>query len=294
MRGGLGAASAGAQVCCGAADNSFMGRPVVLAQIDHPMTFIQSLTAPFRQMAYAVFRQDVRLRRDKGRLRVVLDEPKGSTRQRPPSRAEQKDRKESQELALMREQLATLLDQSPGTRSTMRHLEMVERALEKKGQRALHKLPLEVLEKALPQLEGMVTNWSPVGLAALRSKMAVAIIDREHMDPDAEADAYRTSAVHEPMPDAPQLPEVQQEADDEALAAAYAALGVAVSPVQVQVQVQTQGELSSPAAREVARAQGRAQAREQSRVQARGQSRGQSRDAPGMPGLEIRLLELHE
>jgi hypothetical protein len=242
------------------------------------MSLIQSLTAPFRQMAYAVFRQELRLRRDEGRLRVVLDEPKGSTRPRKVSRAEQKDRKESQELALMREQLATLLDQLPGARSTMRHLEMVERALEKKGQRALHKLPLDVLEKALAQLEGMVTNWSPVGLAALRSKMAVAIIDREHMDPDAEADAYRTSAVHEPMPDAPQQPEVQQEADDEALAAAYAALGVAVSPVQVE----TQGELNSPAAREVAREQERAQAR------------GQSRDAPGMPGLEIRLLELHE
>jgi hypothetical protein len=237
------------------------------------MTFFQRLTAPLRDVANVVFRQDVHLRRDEGRLRVVLDEPKGSTRQRPLTRAEQKLRKDSQELALMREQLATLLDQSTGTRQTMRHLEMVERALEKKGQRALHKLPLEVLEKALAQLEGMVTNWSPTGLAALRSKMAVAIIDREHMDPDAEADAYRTSAVLEHMPDEPQQPEVMQETDDDALAAAYAALGV-VSPVHVE----TQGELSSPAARTVAREA----------------ARGQARAAPGLPGLEIRLLELHE
>ncbi len=237
------------------------------------MTLFQRLTAPLRQVAHVVFRQDVHLRRDEGRLRVVLNEPKGSTRPRTLSRAEQKDRKDSQELALMREQLAALLDQSPGTRQTMRHLEMVERALEKKGQRALHKVPLEVLEKALAQMEGMVTNWSPVGLAALRSKMAVAIIDREHMDPDAEADAYRTSAVLETMPDAPQQPEVQQETDDDALAAAYAALGV-VSPVRIE----TQGELDSPAARQ--------QARESARLQ--------SRTAPGMPGLEIRLLELHE
>jgi hypothetical protein len=237
------------------------------------MTFFQRLTAPLREVAHVVFRQDVHLRRDEGRLRVVLDEPKGSTRPRKLSRAEQKDRKDSQELALMREQLAALLDQSPGTRQTMRHLEMVERALEKKGQRALHKVPLEVLEKALAQMEGMVTNWSPVGLAALRSKMAVAIIDREHMDPDAEADAYRTSAVLETMPDAPQQPDVHQETDDDALAAAYAALGV-VSPVHIE----TQGELNSPAARQ--------QARESARMQ--------SRAAPGMPGLEIRLLELHE
>jgi hypothetical protein len=248
-----------------------MNRP--LAGTPDTMTFFQRLTAPLCEVAHVVFRQDVHLRRDAGRLRVVLDEPKGSTRARIPSRAELKVRKDSQELALMREQLATLLDQSPRTRQTMRHLEMVERALEKKGQRALHKLPLEVLEKALAQLEGMVTNWSPVGLAALRSKMAVAIIDREHMDPDAEADAYRTSAVLETMPDEPQQPEVQQEADEDALAAAYAALGV-VSPVQVE----TQGELSSPAGRQ----------------QARDAARAQSRAAPGLPGLEIRLLDLHD
>ena len=96
-------------------------------------------------------------------------------------------------LLLMLLQLAHVLADGPDTRSTLRHLVFVEHALNRKGLRALDKLPVDVLQRALEQLEGVVSNWSPVGLANLRSKMAVAIIDREHMDPEAEAEHYRTS-----------------------------------------------------------------------------------------------------
>jgi hypothetical protein len=106
-----------------------------------------------------------------------------------------------------------------------------------------------VLQHALAQLEGLVTNWSPVGLASLRSKMAVAIIDRDHLDHDAEADVYRTAAVLE----APcrRRPAVAPEStldpsDDDALAAAYAALG-ALAPGAIE----TQSELGSRSARAV-------------------------------------------
>jgi hypothetical protein len=246
------------------------------------MSIFHRLISPMRHAADIVFRQDVCLRREEGVLRIVLDEPKGSTRVRPPTREELKRRKDKQELALMQQQLASLLDELPETRQTLRHLVFVEQALAKKGQRALHKLPLDVLEKALPQLEGLVTNWSPVGLAALRSKMAVAIIDREHMDLDAEADGYHTSAVldavmheaSEPTPASLPQPEAaySNSDDEEALVAAYAALGV-MAPAEVQ----TQGELASPAARGMARQAARGGARENA-----------------IPGLEIRLLELHD
>jgi hypothetical protein len=130
----------------------------------------------------------------------------------------------------------------PETRQTMRHLVFVEQALAKKGLKALHKLPLDVLQHALAQLEGLVTNWSPVGLASLRSKMAVAIIDRDHLDHDAEADVYRTAAVLDaPCPRPVCAPEsALGPSDDDALAAAYAALG-AVAPGAVE----TQSELGS-------------------------------------------------
>lgn len=166
-----------------------------------------------------------------------------------PSRAELALKKDSAELALMLQQLRALLAELPQARQTLRHLVFVEQALAKKGLRALHKLPLEVLQRALEQLEGLVTNWSPTGLASLRSKMAVAIIDREHMDPDAEADAYRTVAVLDAEPLQEPLPQVESCTDDDALAAAYAALG-SLAPETAAVELHS--ELGSPSARAVA------------------------------------------
>ena len=206
---------------------------------------------PLRQAASAFFRHDVTLRRADVGVRFVLEERHADpSKPKPLSRSEQTARKEKDELDLMKTQLAELLDDMPEARQTMRHLVFVEHALAKKGLRALHKLPMDVLQRALEQLEGLVTNWSPVGLANLRSKMAVAIIDREHMDPDAESDAYRTAAVLDAsLLDTPPTPPVDAaaETEDDALAAAYAALGAA-SPTGVEFQ----GELGSKSTRAMA------------------------------------------
>ncbi|MDP1900660.1 MAG: hypothetical protein Q8K96_09435 [Rubrivivax sp.] len=204
---------------------------------------------PLRQAVAAFFRHDIALRRADDGVHIVLEERAdrpGKTK--PASRAELNARKERQELDVMRLQLAELLGELPETRQTMRHLVFVEQALAKKGLKALRKLPLEVLERALEQLEGLVTNWSPVGLASLRSRMAVSIIDREHMDPDAEVDAYRTAAVFDNTQD-PELAEVQPSSDDEALAAAYAAMGQGAAASE---EVEVQAELGSPSARALA------------------------------------------
>ena len=207
-----------------------------------------SLFSPLRQAAVAFFKHDVALRREEGGVQIVLEE-RGPGGQRPPSRAELARKQEKLEVALMLEQLAGLLDDLPETRQTMRHLVFVEQALARKGLKALHKLPLNVLQHALSQLEGLVTNWSPVGLANLRSKMAVAISDRDHLDHDAEADVYRTAAVLDgPLPPpAVCAPEsALGPSDDDALAAAYAALG-ALAPGAIE----TQAELGSQSARAV-------------------------------------------
>jgi hypothetical protein len=202
-----------------------------------------------RHASAAFFRHDLALRRDEDGLHIVFEErsPAGD-RKRTPTRAELALKKDTAELALMLEQLRALLAELPQARQTLRHLVFVEQALAKKGLRALHKLPLEVLQRALEQLEGLVINWSPAGLASLRSKMAVAIIDREHMDPDAEADAYRTVAVLDTEPLEASLPEVEPCTDDDALAAAYAALGN-LAPETAAVEMH--GELGSPSARAV-------------------------------------------
>jgi hypothetical protein len=213
------------------------------------MSVLLRLLDPFRLAAAAFFKHDIALRRRKDGVHVVLEARSGRSKVKLSKRdalAEQRERSEREELALMLNQLGELLGELPEARQTMRHLVFVEHALGKKGLRSLHRLPLDVLQRALEQLEGLVTNWSPAGLASLRSKMAVAIIDREHMDPNAEADAYRTAAVFDTMPINAALPEVEVRSDDEALAAAYAALG-SYAPGLIEVQA----ELGSPSAHAV-------------------------------------------
>jgi hypothetical protein len=216
------------------------------------MRSLARLFDPLRVAAAAFFRHDLSVRRDGDAVKLVLAERPRSAPVRKPSRAEIVARKEKEELVQIRAELAALLNELPETRQTMRHLVFVEQALAKKGLRALHKVPLDVLQRALEQLEGLVVNWSPVGLANLRSKMAVAVIDREHMDPDAEADAYRTAAILEPAVSAPPKPAVATRSEDDALAAAYAALG-ALAPEAAQVVMQP--ELGTRSAAPVTRFQ---------------------------------------
>ena len=215
------------------------------------MSALSKLFDPLRHAAAAFFRHDLALRRDDSGLQIVLEPKVQSSAPRKPKKGSREDlakRAEKQELAVVLEQLGALLTEQPETRQTLRPLVFVERALQKKGLRALHKVPLDVLQRALEQLEGLVTNWSPVGLANLRSKMAVAILDREHMDPEAEADAYRTAAVMDAPEPEPTLPVVQTISDDDALAAAYAALGTMVPSDEIEFQ----GELGSSSAKALA------------------------------------------
>jgi hypothetical protein len=196
----------------------------------------------------AFFKHDLKLKRAEDGVRIVLQERPAQAKARAPTRQEKVAQRDNHELELMRVELAALLNELPGTRDTMRHLVFVEQALAKKGLRSLHRLPLDVLQRALEQLEGLVTNWAPVGLASLRSKMAVCILDREHMDPEAEADAYRTAAVLDSTPPPTRAEPVPERSDDEALAAAYAALGQ-LAPLAEPAAVVTQGELGSRSAR---------------------------------------------
>lgn len=212
---------------------------------------------PLRQAATAFFKHDVTLRRgDKG-VQLVLEQKKPAP-PRAKAGSDDKDkarRRDAEELALMRQQLGALLSEVPETRRTLLALVAVEQALNKKGLRALRKLPLAVLRRGLDQFEGLVTNWSPVGLATLRSKMAVLILEREGEDADDDGDAYHTAAVMDDADDGADVDSapVPLEAADEAaadeaaaLAAAYAALGD-FTPATVEFQP----ELGSPSARAV-------------------------------------------
>jgi hypothetical protein len=78
----------------------------------------------------------------------------------------------------MRHDLYQLLEQHPSSRQLVRHLDLVERTLRRGGLEALEALPIRVITKALTQLEMLVRDWSPTGLAELRSRMAVMVKTR--------------------------------------------------------------------------------------------------------------------
>ncbi len=191
------------------------------------MSEILRFLSPVRHAAVAFFKHDLALKRQGGAVHVVLEERSGDGKSRPPTPAERAARRDAELLALIRRELRELLDELPASRASLRQLAFVESALGKKGLRALDKLPLDVLKHALDQFEQLVTNWSPVGLATLRSKMAVAVIDREQAGEAADGDAGPTSLALARAAGMSELPEVVDRSDDEALAAAYASLGEA-------------------------------------------------------------------
>lgn len=78
----------------------------------------------------------------------------------------------------MQAQLADLLSRHPEAPAVLKHLAVFERALRKKGETVFGEAPVELLQGALRQLEVLVTDWSARGLAELRSRLAVAVIER--------------------------------------------------------------------------------------------------------------------
>lgn len=209
------------------------------------------------QGVVAFFRNDIEIKRDPSGVKVVLQAQPPKASKRGSDGEQAGTQRDTDELRLMRRQLGELLNELPETRTALRHLVFVERALGNHGLKSLQKLPVDVLEKALDQLESLVTNWSPVGLANLRSKMAVAVIEREHSGgTDLTPGAHRTESVIDSLPDEAVGPEPEgNENEDEALAAAYAALGH-LAPVAAEVELQS--ELHSPSARGVGRDAARA------------------------------------
>lgn len=226
---------------------------VRLRAADNPCTMssLADLFSPLKKAAAVFFKHDLSLRRGDAGVRLVLEDRLCRPTAKVPTRAEQAAQKESRELSLAREELARVLNEDSLSRSQLRHLAFVEHALEKRGWRGLYKVPLNVLKQALVQLEALVTNWSPEGLACLRSKMAVAAIDREQQGDKAEADACRTAAVLDNPPSlaAQVIQAAMAPSEDAALRAAYAALGT-VAPLALEVQVKIGARSAQALARE--------------------------------------------
>jgi hypothetical protein len=92
-------------------------------------------------------------------------------------RAREKD-EQRRRVRRMRRDLYELMQHHQGARLLMAHLDLVERTLRQEGLGAVEKLPVRVIAKALSQLERLVWDWSPAGLAELRSRMAILVKQR--------------------------------------------------------------------------------------------------------------------
>lgn len=232
-----------------------------------------SILRPFIVIAQAVkafFRADVRVRRGERGLEVVLDDAspkKPRAGKGAASRPDAAALKEQQELQRILAALKRLLDDLPDNRTSLRQLAFIEHALAKKGLRGLAKVPYDVLRRALDQFEGLVTNWSDDGLAMLRSKMAVMLIEREPEVQAAPAPAApRGRPPAEDVETGPLAHPVTLEGDDaaEAEAALLAAygdvmlagldLGGGGADATAGAAVELQGELQSPSAKAIAKA----------------------------------------
>ena len=97
-----------------------------------------------------------------------------------------------QHARMLKRDLYQLLEQHPSSRQLMRYLDLVERTLRRGGLEALEALPVRVIAKALGVMERLVWDWSPAGLAELRSRMAVMVKNRPI---DAQREAASTASI---------------------------------------------------------------------------------------------------
>ena len=122
---------------------------------------------------------------------IKLDEGNITLGASAASLREQAREKVRKQVRHMKRDLRELLGQHPSSRQLMRHLATVERTLRTEGLAGFEALPVRVVATALTELERLVWDWSPTGLAELRSRMAVIVKNRPRSveAPKAEAPA---------------------------------------------------------------------------------------------------------
>lgn len=177
---------------------------------------LNEVFGPLRRAARAIFKDDIRVARSEAGVRVWLYDGEGPAL--PPGELEKQRaaRREQELIDRMRSEITGLLDELPGSRQRLRQLAHLEQQFREQGLAMLQTLPLPVLRMALTQFEAEVVNWAPEGLACLRSKMAVALQERE----GAGEEDHGLGDVPSDVP-ALSVTEVDVDLDEAALLAAY-------------------------------------------------------------------------
>lgn len=120
-------------------------------------------------------------------VEVTLEDPAARVIEAPPAVVEMT------EAEAMSAALKAVLDRQRQARSVLVHLAVFEKALHQHGLKALDELPPHVMQRAMFQLDTLVSDWSGAGLAGLRAQLTSALIRHEHVRDQR--------AGHEPLSD---------------------------------------------------------------------------------------------
>jgi hypothetical protein len=132
----------------------------------------------FLQSALGLFRGPSRPPREAGpTIRVMFAPTRAGRAAHDEAAAEAHDDPQALRRALKAE-----LNRVSGSRYVLRHLAKIEHDLKVHGLELFDRLPLRVLEKASAQLESLVESPVTPGIAALRSRLAVALLARERVE----------------------------------------------------------------------------------------------------------------
>ena len=186
--------------------------------------------ALLKRAARAVFVEDLRLQRDERGVRLVLQSHAGPVVD-PAERLRRRHAERARaEIELIRKELAGVFNGMPGARRALPHLAYIDAELAAHGLAMLDSVALNLMKHALQELENAVINWSPSGLATLRSKLAVAVRERERRD--SYEPEVRLSRAMLPEPEVVESPDAADgdDSDEAALLAAYGQ--VAAQPEQ--------------------------------------------------------------
>lgn len=146
--------------------------------MSQPRSIIARLLWPFTALQ-DLLERDFKLRRVRGRLRVVVEQPARSSRLHSQPAANTRPAPADDAASAMQVELRQLIGRHNGTRDLMRHLCYIERALRLGGPAALDDIPLEVLSKGLAQLKSLVNDWGRAGITDLRSRLSILVAAKE-------------------------------------------------------------------------------------------------------------------
>lgn len=100
------------------------------------------------------------------------------------------------EAASLSTALKAVLDTHSSSRGVLVHLVFLEKALKRRGLKALQELPPDLLRRATFQLETLVSDWSSAPLAALRGKLMAELIKHDGLK-DKRSSAQLLSDFHD-------------------------------------------------------------------------------------------------